>query len=271
MKINILRPILSVTVCFCTANSIDAQEYTVQHFKSEKLKADSVCVRCSIEVPVKPGVPYMNVPVSFERIICYDNGKQKKFRWTVSIVKRRAGGYKDIISFSYFVYHSFLEYAEKQENMLSYSYSVPFFVHKTAAEEEEEDINDYIQFKRTRRADSMNVYRSAQGEFRLSLFANGQFKYTRATTGASYGGRWKFKNDTLLLESPYFESNPIDTWHIPFLFRYKYTDEQYFDRFRKDGNILYPIMANEIKSEPLLPYDSLADRRRFRTWHRKRP
>lgn len=237
-------------------------DYKTLHFQSERIKADSIRVRCIIEVPDIDGISHYT-PVKLQSAIRYKNGKEKSYLRN-KVISSGLIRYPELLKFLPVVYHSMLKYAEGKDYMAGNSYNVPFYIHRKAPEKEDDKFRpDFIPFKRAHRSDSLTIYRSSQGEFRMKLYDNGQFEYTRASIGITYGGSWSREGDTLKLSSKYFESNPMDCWNERFAFIYKYTDEHYCDRFVMKDGMLYPIMSHYSK-EPFLPFNTFLDYRRYK-------
>ncbi len=245
--------------------------YKLLHFQSEKLKADSLRIVCVIEVPKDIGLPSDN-PISFTDMKIYRNGVCSYRKWRGPITRKAGCPQKELRRFSYTVYHDALKFLERNESTHDYSFYFPFYIHKVAKKKENKNegacYNELNIFKRIPRKENVTSYLSCDGQFLLKLHADGQFVYTRATLGQSYGGHWSFHGDTLKLSSPYFENNPQDLKYEYGIYKYKYTDESYDDRFILRDGLLYPI-TRKYDESPFMPYDTLQDRRRYKRNYQK--
>lgn len=241
--------------------------FRVLHLQSDKLKADSVRIECTVEIPKDIGLPTDN-PFSLNYIRIYKDGTNSYRRWTGAAARKAGCSKKEMRRFSYTVYHEALKFIERNESSHDYSFHVTFYIHKVAKRKVAGDegliYDDLDISRRVPRAENADSYLSCDGQFLLKLHPDGEFEYTRAVLGQTYGGHWSFHGDTLTLSSPYFENNPRDLASENHIYIYKYTDESYDDRFILKDGLLYPIMRDRYRKAPFMPYSTTADRRRYR-------
>lgn len=275
-----LLAIIISLLAYCPQDSVPTisyyrlNDFKAPHYESKRIKADSLRIFFTIKIETEGSKVLENMPpFDFYRIFVYRNGNKSIISVKEAISKKIID--KDILDKSALMALGYItKYLENKTGLDGISFQVPFMINKATKIKKIQEPADYenkerVSFRINLRKKTVKIYVSDNYEYKLKLFKNGEFEYENALLEMNGNGTWTQRNDTLTFKSIYFE-NSVDKYsNDPFSFIFKYTDEQYVDRFVINGDKLIPITSVD-RNGPFYPFNTILDYLKFITGRRQR-
>ncbi len=243
------------------------EDFKTPHYESKSIQADSIRIFFDIKIGTNVNSVLENMPpFNFSHTHVYRNGNMRILSAKEAISKNIID--KDILDkTALMALGYFTKYLENKTGLEEITFQFPFMInkaHKVKKTQEPTDHknNEKVSF-RINLSKKVKIYVSDNYEYKLKLFKNGNFEYENALFEMKGNGTWTQRNDTLTLQSIYFENSVDKYYDDPSSFIFKYTDEQYVDRFVINGDKLLPIIPSNRNDGAFYPFNTIRDFLKF--------